>query len=1018
MKNRLPFSRLLTGCALSLLTATSAWAQVTLATSPYVETFDGIGGGLPTGFTVRTAATATALGTTASLTTAKTAWNNTSGAFKNLASATGLTATSTTAEQDASTNRALGVRQTGTVGDPGAAFVFQVANTNGRTDFKLTFLLQSLDPSSPRTANWQVDYGTGDTPSTFTTVSTGNTTGGSAFTNKPITVDFGSQLDNVTGPVWIRIVTTSASTGSGNRPTSAIDDFTLAWSTPTGNTPALTVAPATLDFGNQNINTTSATKNYTLSAANLTGNVTVTAPARFTISKNGTDFTSTLTYSPAELTMARAVAVRFTPTAQGTATGTITNVSAGATSRNVTVTGNGVDPSNLLSAFDNCTTSLSDGWSQFSVSGAQTWACTAFGRDASDPTGKASKPNGVQINGYANSTNNTNEDWLISPAYDLTSGYNFPLFSFWSRVAFTGDPLQLRISTNYSGTGSPTASGVAWTDIPAQFPSQASDTWTQTGNIDLSAYKGQKVYLAFVYTSSTEDGARWTLDDISLLNSSTPPPPALFSNAASGLDFNYVAANTTANQTLSLTFNNLTGPATITSSDPAFLLSKDGTTFSSTLTYTVAEASGTTKNITVRFAPTQANRNFTGTLTAVTANATSLTIPVSGNTYNTDNTLEVVNWNLEWFGSTQNGPSNKNQQQANVQTILNSIKADVYAFVEVVDTVRLANVVSQLPGGPYTYKVSRYGSYADNPTDPDYAGAQKLAFVYKTGMLSNVTISSLFRCSEAESCPGYNPWSGGRFPYVMDADVTLNGITKRIKFVVIHAKANTAPTATSYQRRKAAADQLKAELDAHYGSENIVILGDFNDDLDVTITSDAGTTATSYSSFTSDAANYPALTLPLSLAGKKSTVSYNDMIDHVVVSNEMNTYYIPGSAAVLTNAASLVTNYGNTTTDHYPILTRYLFSNVTANKSALANDQLQVYPNPVANTLRLSAPELGKSLRLQVSTTDGRVVLSTTGSLEQLNEKINQRLTGLSSGMYILKLTGEKQSYVKRFVKQ
>ncbi|HEX8350822.1 MAG TPA: T9SS type A sorting domain-containing protein, partial [Hymenobacter sp.] len=154
-------------------------------------------------------------------------------------------------------------------------------------------------------------------------------------------------------------------------------------------------------------------------------------------------------------------------------------------------------------------------------------------------------------------------------------------------------------------------------------------------------------------------------------------------------------------------------------------------------------------------------------------------------------------------------------------------------------------------------------------------------------------------------------------------------------------------------------------------------------------------------------------------AGKKSTVSYNDMIDHVVVSNEMNAYYIPNSAAVLTNAASLVTNYGNTTTDHYPVLTRYLFSNVTATKGALAiNDQLQVYPNPATNALRLSVPEQGKSLRLQVSTADGRSLLSTTGSLEQLNEQLNQRLPGFSSGMYIIKLTGEKQSYVKRFVKQ
>ena len=66
-----------------------------------------------------------------------TAWNQTSAGLKNFASATGLTATSDATAQNASTNRALGIRQTSSTGyDPGSAYVFQLDNTTGKTNFQ------------------------------------------------------------------------------------------------------------------------------------------------------------------------------------------------------------------------------------------------------------------------------------------------------------------------------------------------------------------------------------------------------------------------------------------------------------------------------------------------------------------------------------------------------------------------------------------------------------------------------------------------------------------------------------------------------------------------------------------------------------------------------------------------------------------------------------------------------------------------------------------------------------------
>jgi hypothetical protein len=217
----------------------SGSGSITLgATSPFIIDFNGIASSLPTGVYLKQEASTTALGndgqTYMGTLSAKAAWNVTSLGFRNYASATGLVAGSAIPDQDNSVNRALGVRQTSTVGaggDPGAAFAFQIANTTGKSNLKLEFLLQSLDASSGRTTTWSVDYGLGDTPSSFTNVAaTGTmTTGNLAFSSRTITVNFPAALNNQAGKIWIRIVALGAAPGAGNRASSAIDDVKFSW---------------------------------------------------------------------------------------------------------------------------------------------------------------------------------------------------------------------------------------------------------------------------------------------------------------------------------------------------------------------------------------------------------------------------------------------------------------------------------------------------------------------------------------------------------------------------------------------------------------------------------------------------------------------------------------------------------------------------------------------------------------------------------------------------------------------
>lgn len=743
--------------------------------------------------------------------------------------------------------------------------------------------------------------------------------------------------------------------------------------------PYLKVTPTTLALGNQAINNTSAAKTYVLSAGNLTNNTTLTVTGPFTISKDNGLYSNTLTYTTAEMATNQTVYVKFTPTAVGNASGAIVHASAGATSVSLAVSGVGIDPNQTVFNFENCTTvgspALSDGFYQYSVTGPQTWGCTTtFGHDASDATGAGSAGNAVQINGYSGG-NILNEDWLISPALNISS-FNYAILSFWTRSAFAGDKLQLKISTNYSGTGNPALA--TWINIDGKFPETGSDKWTKSDNIDLSAYKGSPVYVAFVYNSTTTSASRWTVDDFSVINSSTPPAVDI-TTSPSSISFGFQAANTTsAASTFTFSAGNLTGDVTLTA--PAnFSLSKTNNgTFGSSLTYAKADINNTSPTVYARFSPTAVNTSYVGNVNIATTGSVNKTVALSGNTFDVANTLEVVNWNIEWFGSPAQDPSNDPLQAANVRTIVNNLNADIYGFAEVVDTTLFRNTV--LPAG-YNVIFSEFGSYADDKADADYPLAQKLAFMYRTDLIKPISTFGVLRDTYNPAVPAtsvdgtpYKNWSSGRFPYLMQAQVKINNKLDTVYFVEIHAKANTGATADqidSYNRRKQGNKQLKDWLDANLAGKKIIILGDFNDvlDADKTIAPMPAGTGTSYSDFTQDAANYFPITLPLSLAGKQSTAGFNTVIDNVILSKSLNANYIPATAEVMDGVKNLVTNYSSTTTDHYPIKSRYLFGNGVPTIDAIAN-QAACYSSTdqnIALTGISAGPETAQTTTLSVS---------------------------------------------------
>ncbi|HVT73916.1 MAG TPA: ExeM/NucH family extracellular endonuclease [Lacunisphaera sp.] len=231
----------LLAASLPTVSALAQPTQVSLGSGTYVQTFDGLAGGLPAGWAAYTGASATALGTAATVNLAATSWANTTGQWQNSASATGLNSSDSATVQAASANRALAVRQAGSFGDPGASANFYFS-TIGQQITSISFKAQMLSVQT-RSTVWSLQYGLGATPATWTTLATYSDPGAFGSTNV-VASGFGTALDNQPN-VWLRVVALAGSSGSGSRDTFGIDDFTIvASATSSATPPSITTPPA------------------------------------------------------------------------------------------------------------------------------------------------------------------------------------------------------------------------------------------------------------------------------------------------------------------------------------------------------------------------------------------------------------------------------------------------------------------------------------------------------------------------------------------------------------------------------------------------------------------------------------------------------------------------------------------------------------------------------------------------------------------------------------------------------
>lgn len=345
-------------------------------------------------------------------------------------------------------------------------------------------------------------------------------------------------------------------------------------------------------------------------------------------------------------------------------------------------------------------------------------------------------------------------------------------------------------------------------------------------------------------------------------------------------------------------------------------------------------------------------------------------------------TFDVGTWNIEWFGDPNNGPSNTELQFNNVRRVIETMDLDLYALQEISNVALFKRLVDSL---------SNYNGFISN-----YSQSQKVAYLYKASVIDSVNTDYVARGST---------WAGGRFPFMFEFDATVGvSETKRIRAINFHAKAFA--NQSDYNQRVADAAVLKMYTDARTTQQdNLIILGDYNDDV---TTSTWNNAISPYQSFVTDP-RYEIVSKSLSEMGFTSYRSVS-MIDHIMMNEHLFDYHLSGSEQV--ENVSYIGSYLSTTSDHYPVWTRFKFESIVS-VDDMDSDIPKVvtlrqnYPNPFnpATSITFDLPQ-NDTVSLNVYDGTGRLVsvLLQQVSYNAGSHTLRFDASHLTSGIYLYRL--------------
>lgn len=216
----------------------------------------------------------------------------------------------------------------------------------------------------------------------------------------------------------------------------------------------------------------------------------------------------------------------------------------------------------------------------------------------------------------------TPDNWLITPAINLTANSTLKFYVCAQDANYAAEHYGVFISTTNATSTTAFTMLNEWT----VGSSKAQSAWEEK-IVDLSAYTGQTVYIAFRHFNCN-DQFLLNLDDVTI--TANPTTPTITANPTSFSFTNIIAGNTSNAASTTVLAYNLTTDITATTTAP-FEVSTDGTAFASTAT--LDTAGGT---LYVRYAPTTAG-NHTDSVVLSATGAPNLALAVTGSSVDCSN---------------------------------------------------------------------------------------------------------------------------------------------------------------------------------------------------------------------------------------------------------------------------------------------------------------------------------------------------------------------------------------------
>ena len=173
------------------------------------------------------------------------------------------------------------------------------------------------------------------------------------------------------------------------------------------------------------------------------------------------------------------------------------------------IDGDGLNPDDVvpIDAFfeENFTSDLGS-FTAYSTTGDQVWGWKNYDDGC------------AVMSGHVNPNSFANEDWLVSPAIDLTGKANvvMNIREAVNYITSNGyDELQVLVSIDYDGTSAP--SSATWTEL-TDFNRPVGTDWNfvDSGDISMTAYDGETIHIAFKYTSTAADASTWEVGKVIL----------------------------------------------------------------------------------------------------------------------------------------------------------------------------------------------------------------------------------------------------------------------------------------------------------------------------------------------------------------------------------------------------------------------------------------------------------------------------------------------------------------------